>query len=125
VAPVVAAKASLPWGAQTDPFTGQPYQHRGVDLPAALGTAVVAPLDGVVTEISSDPAKGTVLVLRHRGGIESRFHHLGAVKVSVDQTVTQGSPVAEVGVTGKTTGPHVHFEVRDLGEAIDPTPFLR
>jgi murein DD-endopeptidase MepM/ murein hydrolase activator NlpD len=64
-------------------------------------------------------------VLRHGGGLETRFHHLGAVNVAVDQRVTRGSPVASVGVTGKTTGPHVHFEVRDLGVAVDPASFLR
>jgi murein DD-endopeptidase MepM/ murein hydrolase activator NlpD len=125
IAPVPSGKTTLAWGAQQNPFTGKPYQHTGVDLPAPVGTAVLAPLDGVVSEISSDAANGTVLVLRHRGGLETRFHHLGAVKVTLAQPVAQGSAVAEVGLTGKTTGPHVHFEVRDLGEPIDPTPFLR
>ncbi|MBL8910896.1 MAG: peptidoglycan DD-metalloendopeptidase family protein [Archangium sp.] len=124
VAPI-SAKASMEFGTQPHPFSGQPYQHQGVDLPAAIGTPVKAPLDGVVTEISSDASMGTVLVLRHRGGLTSRFHHLGAVKVALAQQVTAGAPVAEVGMTGKTTGPHVHFEVRDLGEPIDPKPFLR
>ncbi|MFT3711856.1 MAG: M56 family metallopeptidase [Archangium sp.] len=125
IAPIANVKSSLGWGTQPNPFTGQPYQHTGVDLPAPLGSAIVAPLEGVVSEITSDAANGTVLVLRHRGGIESRYTHLGAVKVALDQRVAQGSTLAEVGLTGKTTGPHVHFEVRDLGEAIDPTPFLR
>jgi murein DD-endopeptidase MepM/ murein hydrolase activator NlpD len=123
VAPVTA-KPSLEFGAQKNPFDGQPYQHAGIDLPAAMGSPVVAPLDGVVTEVAQDELRGRVIVLRHGGGLETRFFHLGDVNVAVDQRVTRGEPIASIGVSGKTTGPHVHFEVRDLGVAVDPSSFL-
>lgn len=122
--PVADAKRSLQYGEETHPFTKQPYFHAGVDLVAAAGAPVKAPLDGVVAEVSTDPKKGNVLVLRHSRGIETVYHHLGSVAVARDQKLAKGALLGTVGATGETTGPHVHFEVRDLGEAIDPAPFL-
>ncbi len=125
VRPVAGARVTLAYGAQTHPFDGKPYEHAGVDLPAALGTPVLAPLDGVVKEVSADEQRGTVVVLQHKGGLQTRYHHLGEVQVRAEQAIKQGQPFATVGTTGKTTGPHVHYEVVDLGRPVDPAGFLR
>jgi murein DD-endopeptidase MepM/ murein hydrolase activator NlpD len=119
------ADISLAFGPAEHPIKKHPYVHEGVDLAAKDGTPVVAPLDGVVAEVTEDRERGKVLVVRHRGGIETRYHHLGSVAVRVEQKIAKGDLVGTVGATGEVTGPHVHFEVRDLGEAIDPAPFLR
>ncbi len=125
VAPVAVSKVTLPFGTQPNPFDGKPYAHSGVDIAAPTGTSVLAPLDGVVEEVSSDAERGTVVVLSHGGGFKTRYHHLGGVQVRAEQPVRKGEAFATVGATGKVTGPHVHFEVLDLGQAFDPAPFLR
>jgi murein DD-endopeptidase MepM/ murein hydrolase activator NlpD/beta-lactamase regulating signal transducer with metallopeptidase domain len=98
--------------------------HQGVDIASPRGTPIAAPLDGVVIEAGADGDNGNVVVIRHRGGIETRYHHLGEIEVEAGQQVTQSTPIGTVGSSGKSTGPHVHFEVRDLGSPIDPTPYL-
>lgn len=122
--PLAQARITLEFGQRSDPFEGKPFQHQGLDIAAAPGTPVLAPQDAVVKEVSSDPQKGTVVVLRHRGGIETRYHHLGSVSVGPDQGLARGQAFATVGATGKVTGPHVHFEVRDLGQPLDPGVLL-
>lgn len=103
---------------------GGPDAHRGVDLAAKTGTPIQAPLDGSVVSTERDEKNGLVVVVRHRGGIETRYHHLDSVSVKQGDRVTRGDALGTVGTTGVVTGPHVHFEVRDLGTPIDPAPYL-
>jgi murein DD-endopeptidase MepM/ murein hydrolase activator NlpD/beta-lactamase regulating signal transducer with metallopeptidase domain len=119
VAPVVGS-LSFAFGEQLNPFSKKPYPHSGVDVAAATGTPVVAPLDGHVREVTQDPERGNVIVVRHARGIETVYQHLESVSVRAGDAVKQGAEIGTVGTTGRVTGPHLHFEVRDLGEPIDP-----
>jgi murein DD-endopeptidase MepM/ murein hydrolase activator NlpD len=85
---------------------------------------VVAPLGGTVRTAAADGDRGNVVVLDHGNGIESRFHHLGDIAVKPGQRIAKGDTIGTVGSTGKSTGPHVHFEVRDNGEPIDPSGYV-
>jgi murein DD-endopeptidase MepM/ murein hydrolase activator NlpD/Zn-dependent protease with chaperone function len=98
--------------------------HEGVDVASPEGTPVSAPLDGTVVEAGAEGDRGNVVVIRHRGGLETRYHHLAAIDVQAGQRVKQSARLGTVGSTGVSTGPHVHFEVRDLGSPIDPAPYL-
>jgi len=122
--PVEGARVSLPFGQQQNPFTGRPYFHEGIDLANKLGTAVSAPLEGVVVYAATDGDRGNVVVLRHGEGLESRYHHLGEIAVQLGQKVAKGERLGSIGETGKTTGPHVHVELRERGVAIDPAPIV-
>ncbi len=123
VSPLSAGKVTLGFGAVGNPIDGPEARHPGVDLAASAGTPLRAPLDGVVSEVSSDPRRGTVVVLTHSGGLQTRYHHLGSVQVKPAERVHQGETFATVGTSGQSTGPHVHYEVLDLGEPIDPAAF--
>ena len=93
-------------------------------LAASEGAPVRAPLDGVVASAAEEGARGNVVVLDHGGGIQTRYHHLGEIAVRPGQPIGRGEVLGTVGVTGETTGPHVHYEVRDNGAPIDPSRYL-
>jgi murein DD-endopeptidase MepM/ murein hydrolase activator NlpD len=99
--------------------------HEGVDLAKPPGTPIQAPLDGTVARAEDDGDHGKVIVLEHGNGIETRYHHLGGMSVQPGQRIGRGEIIGTVGATGKVTGPHLHFEVRDHGAPIDPAPYLR
>jgi murein DD-endopeptidase MepM/ murein hydrolase activator NlpD len=116
VAPVTEARVTAAFGG--------PGAHDGVDLAAKAGTPVLSPLDGTVVSTEQDERRGKVVVVRHRSGIETRYHHLDGVAVKPGDRVAQGDALGTVGSTGVVTGPHVHFEVRDLGTVVDPGPYV-
>lgn len=121
--PVSGARVSMPYGETTHPFSGKQEKHVGVDLAKEAGTPVVAPLNGKVRSAAAEGDRGNAIVIDHGNGLETRFHHLGEMNVTPGQTITKGDKIGTVGSTGKSTGPHVHFEVRDFGEPIDPTRY--
>ncbi|MDC3981763.1 M56 family metallopeptidase [Polyangium jinanense] len=118
--PLPGARVTLHFGDATPGQTSAP--HEGVDLAAAAGTTVLAPLDGTVDRIEKNAKGEPVLVLAHGRGIETRYRHLANVKAEVGAVVARGDVLGEVGAP--EGGPHVHFEVRDYGEAIDPARYL-
>jgi len=118
--PLPGARVTLHFGDATPGQTKAP--HEGVDLAAAPGTVVLAPLDGTVERIEKGSKGEPVLVLVHGRGIETRYRHLANVKAEIGAAVTRGAAIGEVGAP--EGGPHVHFEVRDNGEAIDPARYL-
>ncbi|MEM9335362.1 MAG: peptidoglycan DD-metalloendopeptidase family protein [Pseudomonadota bacterium] len=95
--------------------------HRGVDIAAPMGSAVVAPAGGEVTSVGEDERRGKYITVRHLYGVESRYFHLSDITVSVGEDIQAGDPLGAVGSTGRSTGPHLHFEVRELGEAVSPS----
>ncbi len=112
-----------------DPFTGKEgVFHRGIDIGAKTGTPVVAPAGGVIrvaTEAYEEsPAAGTVIIIDHGQGLTTMYSHLGSLAVDAGQRVSQREVIATVGSTGKSTGPHLHFEVRDDGENRNPADFV-
>ena len=104
-------------GIRPSPFTGEMEYHSGLDIPKPVGTSVRASGDAVVESI--DSRLGTI-VLSHGQEIKTQYSHLSKILVSSKAQVRKGQLIAEVGNTGKSTGPHLHFEVRVAGVAIDP-----
>jgi peptidoglycan hydrolase-like protein with peptidoglycan-binding domain len=99
--------------------------HTGVDFPAPHGTPVVAARTGRVTVARWLPGYGHTILIRHTLGVSTMYAHLSAFVVQVGENVAVGQPVGRVGASGSATGPHLHFEVRVRGAAVDPLPSLR
>lgn len=118
--PLAASWISSRYGRRLNPVTGVWAMHRGVDLAAPYGTPVFATSDGTVAKAGWLGGYGIMVVLRHGAGIETRYGHLSAVSVRPGTQVRQGQLVGYVGSTGRSTGPHLHYEIRRGGNAIDP-----
>lgn len=114
-----------PFGMRKDPFTGQPAFHKGIDIAAARGTDIQAFEGGEVVFSGWRGGYGNLVVLRHPNGLETRYGHAAALNVRTGDTVRAGQVIAEVGSTGRSTGNHLHFEVRVGGEAVNPLPYLK
>lgn len=123
--PVSGARISMGYGDAPNPFSGKVEKHGGIDLAQEAGIPVVSPLNGKVRSAANEGDRGNAVVIDHGNGLETRFHHLGELHVQAGQTITKGDKIGTVGSTGKSTGPHVHFEVRDFGEVIDPTRYVK
>ena len=99
--------------------------HTGLDYPAPRGTPVVAARTGVVTVARWLAGYGNTVAIRHKLGASTLYAHLSAILVRPGERVAAGQPVGRVGATGSATGPHLHFELRVRGAAIDPLPAFR
>ena len=115
---------SSTFGPRTDPFTGLQRQHQGIDVVAPKGTIIRAPADGIVTFTSVDPSFGNMLVIDHGYGIITRYGHNDSNIVREGQRIKRGDPIAYVGSSGKSTGPHLHYEIRINDIAVNPQNFL-
>jgi murein DD-endopeptidase MepM/ murein hydrolase activator NlpD len=124
VFPIVRGRITSRYGSRADPFSGDPSFHSGIDIGAAEGTAVHAARDGTVSEVGTSPVLGAYVVIAHPGGWQTVYGHLSSVAVAAGAKVALGALVGGVGSTGKATGPHLHFEVRRKGSAVDPYPLL-
>jgi murein DD-endopeptidase MepM/ murein hydrolase activator NlpD len=122
--PVAMGYYSSNYGYRLDPFTGRQTFHTGVDLIAPPGTAVVAAAGGVVNTVTFSPEYGNMVDVDHDNGLTSRYAHLSKSLVRVGDIVMKGQNIASVGSTGRATGPHLHFEVREKGIPLNPNKFL-
>lgn len=113
------------FGFRSDPFTGRPALHTGLDFPAAPGTRIVAAAGGVVLSAGSHPQYGLLVELDHGNGLVTRYAHASRMLVQQGDLVKRGQPIAEVGNTGRSTGPHLHFEVLVEGVQQNPARFLQ
>ncbi len=113
------------FGYRTDPFFGRPALHSGVDLREEYGAPVRATAAGVVSVAGPQGGYGNLVEIDHGGGMSTRYGHLSAINVSPGQQIAPGSLIGRVGSTGRSTGPHLHYEVRIDGEAVDPSRFLK
>ena len=113
------------FGERVDPFNGEGAFHTGVDISSNYGHPVIAPADGVVTFAAPESGYGNLLVLDHGYGISTRYGHLSGFTVAPGQAVHRGEVIAYVGLTGRSTGPHLHYEVRINGVAVNPYKYLR
>lgn len=111
-------------GWRTDPFKGKKAWHAGMDIAAASGAPVAACWDGTVVFAGAKGGYGNVVEVEHPGGWKSVYGHLRSYSVKVGDTVAAGGKIAEVGSTGRSTGPHLHFELRQGGETVDPENML-
>ena len=112
------------FGFRTNPFTGLTQMHEALDISNRVGTLVVAPADGIVSDVGNDNAVGKMVVIFHGFGMTTRYGHLNRVFVKIGQSVKRGDKIAEVGMTGKTTGPHLHYEVRLNGISVNPMRYI-
>ena len=112
------------FGFRPDPFTGRAALHTGLDFPADSGAAIRASAGGVVQQVIHHPQYGLMVELDHGRGLVTRYAHASHVGVAVGDLVRRGDPIAQVGTTGRSTGPHLHFEVLVEGVPQDPARFL-
>ncbi len=112
------------FGMRNDPFDGEPRHHDGVDIAAPEGSPVKASADGTVKFSGRQAGYGNLVIIEHSGGIETRYAHNSDNHVRKGEVVSKGQVIASVGDSGRATGPHLHFEVRKDGEAVDPIDFL-
>ncbi|MCK4607826.1 MAG: M23 family metallopeptidase [candidate division Zixibacteria bacterium] len=112
------------YGMKFDPFTGYKRMHRGIDIANRRGTQIIAAADGKVVRASSTGGLGKMVVINHGYGLESRYAHLSQYKVKVGQRVKRGEVVGLMGSTGYSTGPHLHYEVRRNGKAVNPIKYI-
>jgi murein DD-endopeptidase MepM/ murein hydrolase activator NlpD len=112
------------FGFRTNPFTRLTQMHEGIDISNQTGTLVITPADGIISNSGNDLAVGKLLVISHGFGMTSYYGHLNKILVKVGQKVKRGEKIAEVGMTGKTTGPHLHYEVRLNGIPANPMRYI-
>jgi len=112
------------FGWRRDPFTGMRDFHQGLDIVAPQGTKVVAPADGIVTRVGPAGGFGLSLFLSHGFGVVTRYGHLSSASVRVGQRVRRGDVIAATGSTGRSTGPHLHYEVMVHQKAVDPLVYI-
>ena len=113
------------FGERIDPFNGEGAFHSGVDISSTYGHPVIAPADGVVTFADNMTGYGRMLVIEHGNGISTRYGHLSGFAVASGQTVQRGDVVGYVGLSGRSTGPHLHYEVRIHDVPVNPYKYLR
>lgn len=113
------------FGTRTDPFTGRPARHEGVDIAGKLGTKILAVAAGVVTWSGERYGYGTMVEVNHGNGYVTRYAHNSENLVEVGDTIKKGQAIALMGSSGRSTGPHVHFEVLRHGRVVDPIKYVR
>ena len=124
--PVKTAAFTSGYGVRSDPFRGAAAMHAGIDLAGPVGTPIYATADGVVSEAGyNSGGYGNLIKLDHGKGIETRYGHLSRLLVSPGQRVVRGQMIGRMGSTGRSTGSHLHYEVRIDGRAVNPIPFMK
>jgi murein DD-endopeptidase MepM/ murein hydrolase activator NlpD len=113
------------FGVRSDPFLGRPAMHTGLDFRAQSGDPVRATANGKVVSAGWSGGYGRMVEIDHGNGLSTRYGHLSEINVKIGEIVKIGQVVGEVGSTGRSTGPHLHYETRIDGEAVDPQKFLR
>ncbi|MDR2576370.1 MAG: M23 family metallopeptidase [Treponema sp.] len=122
--PLRSYRLTSPFGMRTNPVTGNLRIHQGIDLAAPAGTEVYAAGDGVVTETGNDSIYGNYVIIKHNNNWASLYGHLQRVGTTLRSNVKSGTIIGWVGSTGQSTGPHLHFELRQNGRAQDPNKLL-
>ncbi|MFV2082661.1 MAG: M23 family metallopeptidase [bacterium] len=112
------------FGYRTSPFTGRREMHKGVDVATRTGTPIIAPADGIVIFAGREGGFGNMVVLDHGYGLVTRYAHNSTIDVKRSQKVNRGDVIAKVGNTGRSTGPHLHYEVLVNGVAVNPTRYI-
>ena len=123
--PIVSGWISSYYGMRTHPLSGRREMHKGIDFAGKLGGAVIAVAKGVVTYAGKRYGYGNVVDIAHGNGYTTRYAHNSRLLVSVGDTVEKGFQIAEIGSSGRSTGPHVHFEVLKNGKEVNPVRFIR
>lgn len=122
--PISRGWLSSYFGIRTDPFTGRRVHHSGIDFAGKLGSDIVAVASGVVTFAGRRSGYGNLVEVNHGKGYSTRYGHSLSIDVKVGDTVKKGQVLAKMGTTGRSTGPHVHFEVLNNGRAVNPKRYI-
>ena len=122
--PVTTARMSSGYGMRTHPVLGRRKGHKGVDLAAPTGTPIYATADGTVSRANRFSSYGKYVSIEHGGEMQTRYAHMSRIAVAQGDRVRKGDVIGYVGSTGRSTGPHLHYEVRIAGKAVDPAPFM-
>jgi len=123
--PLQTYRLTSSYGIRENPVTGNIGLHQGIDLAAPEGTEVYSAADGTVIEIGDDPVYGIYIIVSHNDRWTSLYGHLQRVETVLRQSIKSGTLIGRVGTTGQSTGPHLHFELRQDGRALDPSGRLR
>ncbi len=122
--PLQGAMLTSDYGMRTHPVLGGRRNHKGVDLAQPTGTPVYATADGIVSMAERYSSYGNYVQIEHGGELQTRYAHLSGYAVAEGEQVRKGQLIGYVGSTGRSTGPHLHYEVRVAGEAVDPRPYM-
>ncbi len=123
--PVDSVSVNSGFGVRSDPFRGGRAMHAGVDIPGPVGTPIYATADGIVGRTGWIGGYGNMIELEHGKAIQTRYGHLSSISVTPGARVKRGQLIGLMGSTGRSTGSHLHYEVRLDGRAVNPIPFLR
>lgn len=122
--PVETEMLTSSFGTRSDPFNGKRRMHQGIDIPGPVGTPIYATADGIVSRAERAGGYGNLIQLNHGNGLETRYGHLSRIYVQANERVRRGQLIGLMGSTGRSTGSHLHYEVRIAGNAVNPTPYL-
>lgn len=120
--PLKKGSVTSGFGLRRHPISGDIRKHHGVDFAAVSGSPIIASADGKVGSAGWQGGYGLLVAVEHKGGVQTRYAHLSAVNVTPGQRIKKGDVIGFVGSTGRSTGPHLHYEVRIDGRAVDPLP---
>jgi murein DD-endopeptidase MepM/ murein hydrolase activator NlpD len=123
--PVIGGSYSSNFGWRIDPFNGQHSYHEGIDFAGGLGAPILAAAGGIVVYAEHNPYYGNMVEIDHGNELITRYAHASRLHVKVGDMVLRGAKIADVGSTGRSTGAHLHFEVRQRGVAVNPAQFLQ
>ena len=112
------------YGGRTSPWSAKSEFHSGLDIGAPIGTPVKAPAPGTVVFAGTHPEYGQTLIIDHGNDTKSLYGHLSKLSVVVDQKIQRGEPIAMTGNTGRSSGPHLHYEIQVKGQSVNPTSYL-
>ncbi len=122
--PVDSFKLTSQYGFRADPFAGRRARHKGLDMAGPIGTPIYATADGIVGRAQWVGGYGQYVEVNHGGEIQTRYGHLSQILVQPNQRVTKGQVIGLMGSTGRSTGSHLHYEVRIAGNSVNPMPFI-
>ncbi|MCF2945988.1 peptidoglycan DD-metalloendopeptidase family protein [Paenibacillus tarimensis] len=123
--PTTSKRMTSGFGYRTDPFTRKSTFHAGIDIAGSTGDAVFAAADGTVTESGYDSGKGNYIIIKHRRGLQTVYMHLSQREAKEGESVVRGEKIGLLGSTGRSTGPHLHFEIMQHDEPVNPLKYLR
>ncbi|MEO0589298.1 MAG: M23 family metallopeptidase [Pseudomonadota bacterium] len=123
--PLDSGRLTSAYGMRVHPVLGRRKRHKGIDLAAPKGTPVYATADGAITRADRSRTYGLVIYIDHGAELETRYAHLSKLLVADGQAVRKGDLIGYVGSTGRSTGPHLHYEVRVDGVAVSPIPYMK
>ncbi|MCW2382757.1 MULTISPECIES: M23 family metallopeptidase [unclassified Sphingobium] len=122
--PVDDVRLTSSFGTRSDPFNGRARMHQGIDIPGPIGTPIYATADGVVRRSQWVNGYGNLVEINHGNGLETRYGHMSKLIAQPNERVRRGQLIGLMGSTGRSTGSHLHYEVRIAGSAVNPMPYL-